>query len=163
MTWWMVIMGGEAAARCGLILLLEIDHSPRPHPPNTPKALVIPRRLISDNMDYPQCRKQSMRKKSSQGPLRRGISSMVRLSHLCESVISHTISLFFSLSFELSVQGIFGWSVPESKSELAICALTGLLNHLFGRRYWTWLNLSDPELRTKICVSAVKIIILICL
>jgi hypothetical protein len=65
-------------------------------PPNTPKALVIPRRLISDNMDYPQRRRQSMRKKSSQGPLRRGISSMVRLSRLCEAAISHTISLFFS-------------------------------------------------------------------
>ena len=93
MTWCMVSWGVRPRRDADLSFL-EIDHSPRPHPQNTPKALVIPRRLVSDKIDYPRCGRQSMRKKSSQEPLRRGISSMVRLSRLCESVISHTISHF---------------------------------------------------------------------
>jgi hypothetical protein len=46
-------MGGEAAARelemSGKILLLAAAS-----PPTTPKALVIPRRLISENANYPK-------------------------------------------------------------------------------------------------------------
>jgi len=44
-------------------------------PPDTPRALVIPRRLISDNGGYNHYGRQSTRKKSNQGPFRRGISS----------------------------------------------------------------------------------------
>ena len=48
----MVIMGGEAAARENLKRQAELLLAAA-SPPTTPKALVIPRRLISGYADYP--------------------------------------------------------------------------------------------------------------
>ena len=54
MTWCMVVMGGEAEARdVNFHFFLKSDSLASASPPTTPKALVIPRRLISDNVDYP--------------------------------------------------------------------------------------------------------------